>query len=86
MTDEAKEERKTLSIEELLKITKGIEESLSKEHNLSSAEVMFVGTILQASANTDYMIHNLIKKAHVQVIAVPQENVEYTTEFKPGEN
>ena len=82
MTEEEKQERETLSIEELLKIAKGIEENLVKVHNLTSSEIMFIGTILQASATTDYMIHNLIKKAHVQVIQMPSGDVE----FKPGEN
>ncbi len=82
MTEEEKHERETLSIEELLKIAKGIEENLVKVHNLTSSEIMFIGTILQASATTDYMIHNLIKKAHVQVIQMPSGDVE----FKPGEN
>jgi rRNA maturation endonuclease Nob1 len=79
---EEKQERETLSIGELLKIARGIEENLVKEHHLTSAEIMFIGTILQASATTDYMIHNLIKKAQVQVIKVPIGNVA----FKPGEN
>ena len=79
---EEKQERETLSIGELLKIARGIEENLVKEHHLTSAEIMFIGTILQASATTDYMIHNLIKRAHVEVIQMPSGNVE----FKPGEN
>jgi len=82
MTEEEKHERETLSIEELLKIARGIDENLAKEHHLTSAEIMFIGTILQASSTTDYMIHNLIKKAHVEVIRVPSGDVE----FKPGEN
>lgn len=80
--EEEKQEQKTLSIAELLHIANGIEENLSKEHHLTSAEIMFIGTILQASATTDYMIHNLIKRAHVEVIKMPIENVA----FKPGEN
>ena len=82
MTEEEKQERETLSIEELLKVARGIDENLAKEHHLTSAEIMFIGTILQASATTDYMIHNLIKKAHVEVIRMPSGDVE----FKPGEN
>lgn len=78
---EEKQERETLSIGELLKIARGIEENLVKEHHLAGVEIMFIGTILQASATTDYMIHNLIKRAHVIEIH-PSESVA----FKPGEN
>jgi len=82
MTEEEKKERKTLSIEELLHIAHELEKNLSEERNLSSAEIMFIGTIIQASVTADYTIHNLIKKAHVQVI----EMRPGSTEFKPGES
>ena len=80
MTEE--EKRKTLSVGELLHIAHEIDENLSKEHHLTSAEIMFIGTILRASATTDYTIHNLIKKAHVQVVEIRPEKFE----FKPEEN
>ncbi len=80
---EEKQERKTLSIEELLTVANGIEKNLATEHRLSSAEIMFVGTIIQASATADYTIHNLVKRAHVQVIEMRPDQ---RTEFKPGEN
>jgi uncharacterized DUF497 family protein len=80
---EEKQERKTLSIEELLTVAKEIEKNLATEHHLTNAEIMFVGTIIQASTTTDYVIHTLIKKAHVQVIEMRPDQ---RTEFKPGEN
>ncbi len=85
MVEEEKQERKTLSIDELLTVANGIEKTLCEEHHLSSAEIMFIGTVLQASATTDYTIHNLIKKA--QVIKIPLEpHTKSRQEFKPGEN
>jgi hypothetical protein len=81
-SNEEKQEQKTLSIGELLHIANGIEENLNKEHHLSSSEIMFIGTILQASATTDYMIHTLIKNAHVQVLEIRPDRPP----FKPGEN
>lgn len=88
MTEEEKQEpepeekQKTMSIEELLSIAKSIEAALSDKYNLSSAEIMFIGTTLQASATTDYLIHNLIKRSEVHVIELQQEKVA----FKPGHN
>jgi len=82
MTEEEKQERNTLSIGELLKIAHKIEKTLSKDHNLSSSEILFIGTMLQASTTTDYMIHNLIKKAHVEVVEMRQGD----DEFKIGDN
>lgn len=80
---EEKQGRDTLSVEALLTITNVIEKNLCEEHHLSSAEIMFIGTIIQASATADYTIHNLVKRAHVQVIEMRPDQ---RTEFKPGEN
>ncbi len=83
-TEETKEkqERKTLAVEELLLIANEIGKNLVEEHHLTSAEVLFVGTILQASTTTDYMIHNLLKRANVHVVEMRPEHPQ----FKPGEN
>lgn len=73
MTEEEKQEQKTLSVEALVKISEIIEKHLDEKYHLSSAEIMFIGTILQAAATTDYMIHKLIKKA--QVIEISPEKI-----------
>jgi len=83
MTEEEKQEQKTLSVEALLKIAQIIEKHLNEKYHLSSAEIMFIGTTLQAAATADYMIHKLIKNA--QVIEISPEKIIFDP-GNPGRN
>lgn len=77
---EEKQERKILSVEDLLHIAHGVSNVLIDDHNLTSAEMMYVASILQAEATTNYMMGKLIRGA--QVIHINPEQVT----FKPGDN
>lgn len=84
---EEKQERKTLSIEDLLHIAHGIENVLIEDHDLSSAEMMYVASILQAEATTNYMMGKLIRGAQVIQINPEQATFNPTKDaFKQGDN
>lgn len=84
---EEKQERKILSIKDLLHIAHGIENVLIEDHNLTSAEMMYVASILQAEATTNYMMGKVIRGA--QVIQINPEQATFNPEqdlFKQGDN